>query len=56
MPISKASKIGNKLSRSLLVIYVKRPVCLYLNPPPICMHIHVEKYIFNVCKVVNSWT
>ena len=54
MPMSKASKIWNKLSRSLSVIYVKRPVCLYLNPPPICMHIHVENYILNVRKVVNS--
>ena len=54
MPISKASKIWNKLSRSLLVIYVKCPFCLCLNPPSICMHIHVEKYILNVRKVVNS--
>ena len=43
MPMSKASKIWNKLSRSLSVIYFKRPVCLCLNPPSICMH--VEKYI-----------
>ena len=54
MPMSKASKIWNKLSRSLSVIYVKRPVCLCLNSPSICMHIHVEKYILNVRKVVNS--
>ena len=54
MPMSKASKIWNKLSRSLSVIYVKRPVWLCLNPPSICMHIHVEKYILNVRKVVNS--
>ena len=54
MPMSKASKIWNKLSRSLSVIYVKRPVCLCLNPLSICMHIHVEKYILNVRKVVNS--
>ena len=52
MPISKASKIWNK--RSLSVIYVKLPVCLCLNPPSICMYIHVEKYILNVRKVVNS--
>ena len=39
MPMSKASKIWNKLSRSLSVIYVKRAVCLCLNPPSICMHI-----------------
>ena len=56
MPMSKASKIWNKLNRSPLVIYVKHPVCLCLNPPSICMHIHVDKYILNVCKVVNSWT
>ena len=54
MPMGKASKIWNKLSCSLSVIYVKRPVCLCLNPPSICMHIHVEKYILNVRKVVNS--
>ena len=54
MPMSKASKMRNKLSRSLSVIYAKRPVCLCLNPPSICMHIHVEKYILNVHKVVNS--
>ena len=54
MPMSKASKIWNKLSRSLSVIYVKRPVCLCLNLPSICMHVHVEKYILNVRKVVNS--
>ena len=54
LPMSKASKIWNKLSRSLLVIYVKRPVCLCLNPPSICMHIHVDKYILNVRKVVNT--
>ena len=52
--VSKASKIWNKLSRSLSVIYVKHPVCLCLNPPSICMHIHVDKYILNVRKVVNS--
>ena len=52
--MSKASKIWNKLSRSLSVIYVKGPVCLCLNPPSICIHIHVEKYILNVRKVVNS--
>ena len=39
MPMSKASKIWNKLSRSLSVIYIKRPVCLCLNPSSICMHI-----------------
>ena len=43
MPLSKASKIWNKLSRSLSVIYVIRPVCLRLNPPFICMHIRVVK-------------
>ena len=53
MPMSKASKIWNKLSRSLSVIYVIDG-CLCLNPPSICMHIHVEKYILNVHKVVNS--
>ena len=37
MPMSKACKIWNKPSRSLSVIYVKRPVCLCLNPPSICM-------------------
>ena len=31
MPMSKACKIWNKLSRSLSVIYVKRPVCLCLQ-------------------------
>ena len=36
------------------LIYIKRSVCLCLNPPSICMHIHVEKYILNVRKVVNS--
>ena len=54
MPMSKTSKIWNKLSRSLSVIYVKRPVCLCLDPPSISMHIHVDKCILNVCKVVNS--
>ena len=55
MPIIKASKIWNKLSLSLSVILVKRPVCLCLNLPSItCMHIHVEKYILNERKVVNS--
>ena len=54
MPMSKASKIWNKLSRSLSVIYVKGPVCLCLNPPSICMHTHVEIYILKVRKVVNS--
>ena len=54
MPMSKASKIWNKVSRSLSVIYVKRPVCLCLNMPSICMHIQMEKYILNVRKVVNS--
>ena len=52
MPMSKASKIWNKLSHSLSVIYVKRPICLCLNLTSICMHIHVEKYILNVRKVV----
>ena len=46
MPMSKACKIWNKLSRSLSVIYVKRPVCLCLNPPSICIHIHVDTPIF----------
>ena len=55
MPMIKASKIWNKLSLSPSVILVKRPVCLCLNPSSItCMHIHVDKYIFNVHKVVNS--
>ena len=55
MPMIKASKIWNKLSLSPSVILVKRPVCLCLNPPSItCMHIHVDKYILNVNKVVNS--
>ena len=54
MPMSEASKIWNKLSHSPSVIYVKRPICLCLNPPAICMHIHVDKYKLNVCKVVNS--
>ena len=55
MPMIKASKIWNKLSLSSSVILVKRPVCLCLNPPSItCMHIHVDKYILNVHKVVNS--
>ena len=55
MPMIKACKIWNKLSLSRSVILVKRPVCLCLNPPSItCMHIHVDKYIFNVQKVVNS--
>ena len=52
MPMSKASKIWNKLSRYLSIIYIKRPVCLCLNPPSICMYIHVDKYILNVRKVV----
>ena len=54
MPMSKASKIWNKLCRSPSVIYAKRPVCLCLNRPSISMHIHVDKYILNVCMVVNS--
>ena len=54
MPMSKASKIWNILSRSLSVIYVKGPVCLCLNLPSICKHTHVEKYILNARKVVNS--
>ena len=55
MPMIKASKIWNKLSRSPLVILVKRPVRLCLNSPSVtCMHIHVDKYILNVRKVVNS--
>ena len=55
MPMIKASKIWNKLSLSPSVILVKRPVCLCLNPPSItCMHIHVDKYILKVHKVVNS--
>ena len=54
MSLSKASKIWYKLSRSLSVIHVKRPVCLCLSPPSICMHNHVDKYILNVRKVVNS--
>ena len=55
MPMIKASKICNILSLSPLVILVKRPVCLCLNPPAItCMHIHVDKFILNVHKVVNS--
>ena len=55
MPMIKASKICNKLSLSPSVILVKRQVCLCLNPPSItCMHIHVDKYILNVHKVVNS--
>ena len=55
MPMIKASKIWNKLSLSPLVILVKRTVCLCLNLPSItCMHIHVDKYIFNVHKVLNS--
>ena len=57
MPMIKASKICNKLSLSPSVILVKRQVCLCLNPPSItCMHIHVDKYILNVHKVVNSCT
>ena len=59
MPMSKASKIWNKLSSSLSVIYVKRPVCLCLNPPSICMHIHVENiYIERTqgCKFINLRT
>ena len=55
MPMSKASKIWNRLSRSLSVI-CQTSSFLCLNPPSICMHIHVEKYILNVCKPVNSWT
>ena len=55
MPMNKASKIWKKLSLSPLVILVKRLVCLCLNLPSItCMHIHVDKYILNVHKVVNS--
>ena len=55
MPLIKASKIWNKLSLSPSVILVKCQVCFCLNPPSItCMHIHVDKYIFNVQKVVNS--
>ena len=55
MPMIKASKIWNKLSLSPSVILFKHPVCLCLNPPSItCMHIHVDKYILNVHKVVNS--
>ena len=54
MQMSKASKIWNKLSLSPSVIYIKRPVCLCLNPPSICVHIHMDKYILNICKVVNS--
>ena len=55
MPMIKASKIWNKLSLSPSVILVKPPVCLCLNPPSItCMHIHVDKYILNVHKVVHS--
>ena len=46
MPMSKASKIWKKLSRFLSVIYVKHQACLCLNLLSICMHIHVEKYIF----------
>ena len=50
MPMSKACKIWHKLSRSLFtvisVINVKRPVCLCLNPPSICIHIHVDTPIF----------
>ena len=57
MSMIEASKIWNKLSLSPSVILVKRPVCLCLNPPSItCMHIHVDKYILNVHKVVNSLT
>ena len=55
MPMIKASKIWNKLSLSPSAILVKRPVCLCLNPPSItCMHIHVDEYILNGHKVVNS--
>ena len=55
MPMIKASKIWNKLSLSPSVILVKCPVCLCLNPPSItCLHIHVDKYILNVHKVVHS--
>ena len=46
MPMNKACRIWNKLSRSLSVIYVKRPVCLCLNQPSICRHIHVDTPIF----------
>ena len=57
MPMSKSSKIWIKLNCSPSVIYFKRPVfCVCLNLPSICMHIHVDKYILNVCKVVNSFT
>ena len=55
MPMIKASRIYNKLSRSPSLILGKCPVCLHLYPPSItCIHIHVDKYILNVCKVVNS--
>ena len=55
MPMIKASNIWNKLSFSPSVISVKLQDCLGLNPPSItCMHIHVDKYILNVHKVVNS--
>ena len=55
MPMIKASKIWNKLSLSQSLILVKRTVCLCLNPHSIiCMHIHVDKYILNIHKVVNS--
>ena len=53
MQMIKASKIWNKLSLSPSVILVKRPVCLCLNALSItCMHIHVDKYILNIHKVV----
>ena len=55
MLMIKARKIWNKLSLSPSVIFVKHPVCVCLNPPSItCMHIHVDKFILNVHKVVNS--
>ena len=55
MPMIKASKIWHKLSFSPSVISVKLQDCLGLNPPSIIyMHIHVDKYILNVHKVVNS--
>ena len=57
MPMIKASKIWNKLSLSPSVILVKRPVfCVSKSVHITCMHIHVhvDKYIFNVHKVVNS--
>ena len=55
MPMIKASKLWNKPSLSPSIILVKRPVCLCLDPPSItCMHIHVDKYILNVHKVVSK--